>query len=120
MTRPRFLAVNAAAYLRSPLEEEMGDAIEQIVKLKGGRLWRVNDSRNCPELADVWDLSILVPGWAMLLELKSNGRVWESAGQEEVAARLADVRRIVCGVVRPEPGPGEYGYDELLDILRSV
>lgn len=116
--RPRFSTVSADAYLRDSVEAEMQAGLDQIVRLKGGRSWHLEDARNAPELVDIWDTTILLPGWVFLLELKSNHRGFESAGQAEVAARLNDIRRVVSGVVRPEPvSPNEYSYDELLDIL---
>ena len=118
--RPPFLVGTVDDYRKLPTEADMLAGLEQIVQLKGGRCWHIRDSRNCPETADLWDTTILLPGLLVAVELKSQRRPFESAGQAAVASVLATVERAVCGVVRPVPKPGELSYDEVLDLLRRA
>jgi hypothetical protein len=119
MTRTRRYAISAEEYQNRIAEEEMRAGILDLVTLKGGRLWATRDTRQSPELEDEPDLRIIVPPFAMLLELKSQDRGL-TIGQRPVAELMRHVERVCCGVVRPVPAIGEYGYDELLDILRSI
>ena len=120
MTRPRVATVTADQYRRLPSEAEMLAAITDLVTLKGGRLWHLHDARTAPELVDLWDTTAILPGGLLVcLEVKSQARPFESAGQEAVCRMLESVGRVVTGVVRPVPKPGEYSYDEVLDILRG-
>lgn len=104
-------------YRRLPTEAAMEHAIRRAVSLKGGRCWHLGDARNAPELTDLTDLIVVVPGVAALAELKSMRRV-VTPGQREVADLLATVERFVGGIVRPVPRNGEMSYDEFLDALR--
>ena len=115
--RPRFLTVTVDEYRRLPSEAEMLAGLTDAVTAKGGRLWHVNDSRSCPELVDLPDVIALVPGLALLLELKSQRRRFASVNQEAVCRLLETVEEGITGVVRPVPKPGEYSYDEVLDLL---
>jgi len=103
-------------YRATTTEAGMRRAIADLVALRGGRLWFVEDSRNCPEMTDAPDVLILVPGVVVVAELKSQRRRF-TAGQIEVAALLASVERAVCVVVRPNPKDGELSYDQLLEVL---
>jgi len=105
------------AYQATTTEAGMRKALTDLVTVRGGRLWFVRDSRRAPETEDMPDVLILVPGLAVIAELKSQRRRL-TAGQMQVAELLASCERAVCGVVRPIPKAGEMGYDELLEALR--
>jgi hypothetical protein len=110
-------------YRRRATEAQMEGAIRELVRLRGGRLWHLVDTRDAPELTDLPDLLILVPptatgpGVAAWVELKSQRRI-VTPGQAEVAALLASATAFVGGIVRVDPRDGEMGYDELLEALR--
>lgn len=106
-------------YRRLPTEAQMLHAIEQKVDYLGGRLWHVNRSDECPELTDLPDLIVIVPGLAALVELKSQRRT-VTRGQREVAALLATAERFWGGIVRPVPRAGEMSYDAFLEMLEAL
>lgn len=109
----------AAAYQQRTTEAEMEAAIRDLVALRGGRCWHVNDARSSPEMADAPDLLILLPGAAFWIEVKSQQRR-VTAGQQEVAALMATVTRFVGGTVRPNPREGEMAFDELIALLEAA
>lgn len=106
-------------YRRTITEAAMQDAIQEIVTLKGGKLWHLRDARKAPELTDLTDLIIVVPGFASLVEVKSQRRI-VTPGQMDVAALLATVTRFWGGVVRPMPREGELSYDEFVAMLEAA
>jgi hypothetical protein len=108
--------VTVDRYRRRATEAQMEGAIRDLVRLRGGRCWHLVDARDAPELVDLPDLLILVPGLAAWIELKSQRRII-TPGQAEVAALLASATRFVGGIVRPDPRDGELSYDELLEVL---
>ncbi len=112
--------IAAGDYARMASEDGMQTAMQRIVDLKGGRLWHNDRSDACPEMAGFWDTTILLPGTLVCLELKSQQRRWQSAEQRKVAELLATVERVVAGVVRPDPKPGERSYDDVLELLRRA
>lgn len=114
----RAVTLDAAAFQRRATEDEMTAAIADIVKLKQGELWHLRDARRAPELENLTDLIIVIPGLAALVELKSQDR-GITFGQRRVLTLLETVERFFGGVVRPEPNPGETSYDDFLDILRG-
>lgn len=101
----------------APTEAEMQTALDDYAKARGGFSWHINRSDFCPEMVNFWDSTVLVPGTVYLLELKTNDRPFIGR-QRKVADLLTTVSRVVCGVVRPDPKPGEYSYDELVEIMR--
>lgn len=109
----------SAAYQQCTTEAEMEDAIRDLVALRGGRCWHVNDARSSPEMADAPDLLILLPGAAFWIELKSQKR-HVTPGQKEVAALMATVTRFVGGTIRPHPREGELSFDELIALLEAA
>lgn len=111
--------VDLPTYRRLPSEAAMEEAIRELVALKGGRSWHVRDSRNAPEMVDFPDLAILLPPYAMQLEVKSQRRI-VTDGQKEVAGLLKACTRFVGGIVRPDPMKGEWAYDDILDFLRKM
>lgn len=106
-------------YQRLPSEDQMQEAIEEAVRLKGGRVWHLRDARTSPELADLPDLIIVVDEFVALLEIKSQTRRL-TPGQQEVAGMLRCATRTVAGVVRPDPYPGEWSYQYIVDWLASI
>jgi hypothetical protein len=109
--------VTVDRYRRRATEAQMEGAIRDLVAFRGGRIWHLEDARTAPELTDLPDLLILVPGLAAWVELKSQRRI-VTPGQAEVAALLASATAFVGGIVRVDPRDGEMGYDELLEALR--
>lgn len=106
-------------YQRLPSEDAMQDAIEEMVRFRGGRVWHVNDSRTAPELVDLPDLIIVCGEWVALLELKSQTRP-VTEGQREVAGMVRCAKRAIGGVVRPQPKAGEMAYDDVLRWLATI
>lgn len=106
-------------YRRLPSEEQMMRAIADLVALKNGRWFHVRDARTSPELADMWDLGIVISGFAALVEVKSQTRI-VTPGQHQVADLLGTVERFWGGVVRPIPkSDAEMSYDEFLAMLEA-
>lgn len=97
----------------------MEEAIRDLVKHKHGRVFHLRDASRAPELVDLPDLIVLLPGLVALLELKSARRA-VTPGQAEVAGLVASAGRVVGGIVRAVPRAGEIGYDEMLELLESA
>jgi hypothetical protein len=102
-----------------PSEAAMQEAIEKAVTLRGGRLFHLNDARTAPELEDLSDLIVVVPGFAALAELKSQRRT-TTQGQLELAMLLSTVTRFWGGIVRPAPRDGEVSYDDFLAMIERA
>lgn len=116
-TRTRRYEITAEEYQQSASEDDIESTLRDLVDHRGGRLFHVRDARSSPEMVDMPDHLILIPGLVAVLELKSMHRALTN-GQEEVSRLMASAERFIAGVVRPVPRMGEYGFDDVLDILR--
>ena len=104
-------------YRALPREAGMERTITEGVLNLGGRVFSVRDSRRL-NVQDMPDLFIIAP-WVRTvahLELKSQTRII-TPGQEQVLKLLAQCDRLVSGIVRPVPKPGEISLDAALDLL---
>lgn len=108
----------ATRYRRSATEAEIEKAIRDAVEALGGRCWHVRDSRGM-DVEDMPDLLIVLPPIVALIELKSQRRQ-VTPGQEQVLDLLSGCRRIVSGIVRPHPKPGEMSQDDVLAIIQGI
>ena len=113
--------MTTAAYRRRATEAEIEAAIKDAVEALGGRVWHVRDSRRM-DVEDMLDLLVIVParegrpGIVALLETKSQYRPI-TAGQKLVLDLLTGCTRLVSGVVRLIPKPGELSLDDALSEL---
>lgn len=96
----------------------MERTIRELVDLRGGRLFHLRDARQAPELEDLPDLIVLLPGQAAIVETKSQRRR-VTAGQREVQELLRGPIAFFGGVVRPVPRSGEQSYDDFLEWLKG-
>lgn len=111
--------IDIQRYQRMPTEDQMMHAIQEAVGFRQGRLFHLRDARMAPELEDLSDLIVVVPGFAALAELKSQRRT-VTTGQLEVATLLSTVTRFWGGIVRPVPREGETSYDDFLRMLEDA
>jgi hypothetical protein len=108
-----------ADYRRRATEAGMERTIRELVDLRGGRLFHLRDARQAPELEDLPDLIVLLPGQAAIVELKSQRRRLTS-GQRQVRELLRGPIAFFGGVVRPMPKVDEQSYDDFLDWLKGA
>jgi hypothetical protein len=109
----------AAGYRSGVLEEAMTAGIRDLVSRLGGLVYHVENSSRSPELVNLPDLLILLPGRQLVCfaEIKSQRRS-VTPGQRLVLDHLADCTRCEAFVVRPEPiDSDETSYDDFLDWL---
>jgi hypothetical protein len=107
-------------YRSLPGEKAMQDAIVAAVVARHGRAWHLRDARQAPEMVDLPDLLILLPGVAMMWEVKSQRRTI-TTGQRVVADLLGRCDRFVGGIVRPVPkSDDEWSYDEVLALIEQI
>ncbi len=104
-------------YRRYASEAETQSTIKEAVELLGGRCWWVRDSRGM-DVEDQPDLLIVCPPLVALFEVKSQRR-HVTPGQMHVLDLLVGCDRVVSGVVRPEPRPGELSLDDALALLKG-
>lgn len=115
--RPDRALMTPAAYQQRATEAQMQDAVGELVTLRGGRFFHLEDARKAPELEDLPDWLILLPPTVYLMEAKSQRRP-TTLGQRSVLALLAECPRAVSGIVRPVPRtPEEIAFDHLLALL---
>lgn len=108
--------MSVSRYHQTIREEAMREAIQDVVRLRQGRLWFVRRSDVAPELVDLPDLLILDPAGnrAVLAELKSQRRS-VTAGQAAVLAMAAQCQHFHSFTVRPEPrDETDTSYDAFL------
>lgn len=93
----------------------MATAVAEAVGYRGGRLFHVRRSDVAPELTDLPDWLIIAPHLrtVALIEAKSQKREL-TAGQGIVLDLLNECDRLMTGIVRPDPRPGEIGYSEFI------
>lgn len=120
MTRRRKAEMSADEYRERVTEDQMERTVLDLVKMRNGRLFHVRRADVAPELVDLPDWFILDPMGqrALLIEAKSQKRII-TAGQSAVLAMAAECTRFESGIVRPNPKPGEIGYDEFLAWLEG-
>lgn len=106
-----------ARYRRRATEAEMRQTIIDCVEHLGGRVFWIQDSRGIP-VENLPDLVIVCGTTVALIELKSQFRNL-TPGQAHVLNLLADASRVVSGVVRPSPRPGEMSLDDCLRMLQE-
>lgn len=112
-------SMSARQFQTMPTEAGMQEAVQQLVDLRGGRLFHVRRSDVAPELTDLLDWLIVDPraGRVLLIEAKSQTRLI-TRGQADLLTMLRECDRFETGVVRPEPlGPAEIAYTSFLDFL---
>lgn len=107
--------MSVAAYHRSAREAEIEQTIRDGVIRLHGKVWHVRDSRR-KDVTDMPDLLIVLPPTVALIEIKSQRRDL-TPGQAGVMEMLDRCNRLLAGVVRPEPRPGEMSLDEALHLL---
>lgn len=112
-------AMPAAAYRLRATEADLERTVRDLVALRGGRFFHLRDARQAPELADLPDWLIVLPPRLYVIEAKSQKRQITS-GQAEVVGLLLECTELIAGVVRPQPKPGEIGFDELIEILEGA
>jgi hypothetical protein len=109
--------VSVAAYQVKMTEAAMRSAIMEAVARLGGRVFYVHDSRYAPATADLPDLVVILPGRGVYFwELKSNYRA-VTPGQAGVIEMIRACASVEADIIRPNPKPGEMGYDDLLNYL---
>lgn len=104
-------------YRASTSEDGMERTIREGVEHLGGRCFHVRDSRK-QGVEDMPDLFVIAP-WCRTvahLELKSQRRII-TPGQAQVLELLARCDRLVSGIVRPNPKPGEISLDDALNLI---
>ena len=109
---------NLDRYRASTSEAAMQQAIKDILKVRGGRLWHVRDSSKSPELVNLLDWLILDPAseTCYLVEAKSQRRII-TPGQARVVEIASACHTFRSGIVRPVPRPGEWSYDDFIAML---
>lgn len=107
-------------YRRSKKESDMQRTASECVGHLGGRLFHVRRSDVAPELVDLPDWLIIAPHLrtVALIEAKSQKRKLTD-GQESVLAMLAECDRLLTGVVRPDPHPGEIAFEDFMNWLEG-
>lgn len=100
----RIATVDARTFRESVSEAAMQDAIEQVVRMRGGRTFHVRRADVAPELVDLPDLLILDPMGSriVLAELKSQKRQ-VTPGQQTVLAMARECGSFHPFLVRPTP-----------------
>jgi hypothetical protein len=106
-------------YQVASLESEMEATIRELVAHKHGMMWHIRRSDHAPETENMPDLLILLPGRLFLVELKSQDRPL-TPGQVAVKALMSTITDVTCGVVRPDPRPGEMSFDALLAVIAEA
>ncbi len=109
---------NLDRYLASSSEVDMQRAIEDLVRMRNGRLWHVRNSKASPELVDLPDLLIADPKASRVIfaELKSQSRK-VTPGQAVTLQLFGECTTFESGIVRPIPHPGEWSYDAFIEWL---
>ena len=108
-------------YRATAKEHELESTIIDGVRRLGGYAWHVRDSRKM-NVEGMTDLIVVIPerngqpGVVGLIEVKSQRRQVTDL-QHQVVAMLAGCERLVTGIVRPNPKPGEMSLDECLERL---
>lgn len=103
-------------YRKSMKEVEMRAAIDDLVRLKAGRLFYIRDSRGAAETEGMLDLQLILPHMrtVAMVELKSQNRKL-TPEQMDVLAMLQECNRVESFVCRPEPrDETEVSLDRLL------
>lgn len=109
-------------YRASMRESEMERTVADLVTLRGGRLFHVRRSDVAPELTDLPDWLIVLPGSdgtgvVILAEAKSVKRAL-TKGQQEVLELCSQCTRFESYIVRStNPRDGEIGFDAFVNYL---